>query len=113
MYSKVHQSSIIFLYSAIIERYIPKHYRQRVQPEDIRQKHREYTDLSEQECNETYMGFIQQWPFYGSTIFEVVQAYTTTLPKNLWLAVNEVGMHIFKRREKEPMVTYEYKSIVN
>jgi len=87
--------------------------RQRVRPEDISRKHREYSDLSEQECNEAYISFVHQWPLYGSTIFEVVQGYTSTLPKNLWLAVNQNGIHILKRRDKEPLVTYEYRNIVN
>lgn len=87
--------------------------RQRVRPEDIALRHRGYSDVSENECNETYTSFVSQWPLYGSTIFEVVQSYTTTLPKNLWLAVNERGIHILPRREKEPLVTYEYRSIVN
>ena len=97
----------------IIESYIPKHMRQRVRPEDIARKHHDYADMSETECNEAYMAFIRQWPFYGSTIFDVVQGYTSTLPKNLWLAVNENGIHILKRRDKEPLVTYDYKNIVN
>ena len=97
----------------IIERYIPKHLRQRVRPEDIARKHRDHSDLSEQDCNDAYMAFIRQWPLYGSTIFDVLQGYTTTLPKNLWLAVNQYGIHILKRRDKEPLVSYEYKDIVN
>lgn len=82
-------------------------------PDDIRRKHYEYSDTSEQECNEVLLAFAQQWQLYGSTIFEVIQAHTTTLPKSLWLAVNHVGIHILKRRDKEPLVSYEYKSIVN
>ena len=87
--------------------------RMRVRPEDIARKHRDHADLSEQDCNEAYMQFIRQWSLYGSTIFDVLQGYTGTLPKNLWLAVNEHGIHILKRREKEPLVSYEYKDIVN
>ena len=98
---------------SLIERVIPKHLCQRVHSEDIQLKHYEYSDLTEQECNEAFMAFVQQWPLYGATVFEVVQAYTTALPKNLWLAVNEVGIHILKRRDKDPMVSYEYRDIVN
>ena len=97
----------------VIERCIPKHLRQHVRPEDLARKHREYSDLSEQECNEAYIAFIRQWPLYGSTVFEVWQSYTTTLPKNLWLAVNQHGIHVLGRRDKEPLVTYDYKNIVN
>ena len=103
----------ISFFRSIIERYIPKHMRQRVRPEDIARKHRDHSELSEQDCNEAYMLFIRQWSLYGSTIFDVLQGYTTTLPKNLWLAVNQYGVHIMKRRDKEPLVSYEYKDIVN
>ena len=106
-------SDTCLLSSSIIERYIPKHMRQRIRPEDIARKHRDHSELLERECNEAYMSFIRQWSLYGSTIFDVLQSYTTTLPKNLWLAVNEWGVHILKRREKEPLVSYEYKDIVN
>ena len=104
---------ILSLSRSIIERYIPKHMRQKVRPEDIARKHRDHMELSEQDCNEAYMSFIRQWPLYGSTIFDVLQGYTTALPKNLWLAVNQYGIHILKRRDKEPLVSYEYKDIVN
>ncbi len=87
--------------------------RGRVRPEDIARKHREYSDLTESDCNEAYMSFVRTWPLYGSTIFDVLQGYTTTLPKNLWLAVNQTGIHILKRRDKDSLVTYEYKNIVN
>ena len=105
--------SIQNIHRSILEQIIPKHLRQRIHPDDIRRKHHEYSDIPQQECNEAFMAFVQQWPLYGSTVFEVVQAYTTTLPKNLWLVVNEIGIHILKRRDKEPLVTYEYKNIVN
>lgn len=108
--------SIVYIHyscSSIIENLVPKYLRHRIHPDDIAKKHSEYSELSADDCNEAFMGFVQQWQLYGSTVFEVIQAYTTTLPKNLWLAVNEVGIHILKRRDKEPLVTYEYKSIVN
>ncbi len=52
-------------------------------------------------------------PLYGATVFEVLQTYTTTLPKNLWLAVNADGIHIMRRRSKEPLISYGYRNIVN
>ena len=79
--------------------------RQRVRLEDIARIRHDYADTSETKCNEAYMAFIRQWPLYGSAIFDVVQGYTSTLPKNLRLAVNENGIHILKRRDKEPLIT--------
>ena len=61
---------------------------------------RELRGLAGTECNEVFLSFVQQWGLYGSTVFEVTQSYTLTLPKNLWLAVNQDGVHILKRRDK-------------
>ena len=61
---------------------------------------RELRGLAGTECNDVFLNFIQQWVLYGSTVFEVTQSYTLTLPKNLWLAVNQDGVHILKRRDK-------------
>ena len=93
--------------------YLPKHMRSMVPPEDIAAQHKKLGSLSNEECNRQYLSFVQKWPLYGSTIFEVLQSYTTTLPKNLWLAVNHNGIHILRRRAKEPLLSYNYQSIVN
>jgi hypothetical protein len=105
--------------------------------EDVLAHHQKLRDLVKQECNVRLLKFIMSWPLYGATIFEVLvclvpkhlpaihilyisaasltpkQSYTTTLPKNLWLAVNEEGIHIMRRRAKEPLISYGYRNIVN
>eukprot|EP00056_Hartaetosiga_gracilis_P011068 m.165731 g.165731 ORF g.165731 m.165731 type:complete len:100 (+) comp13440_c0_seq4:5538-5837(+) len=40
-----------------------------------------------------------------------MQSYTKTLPKTLWLAVDEKGFHLLKRRSKDPLISFPYKSI--
>eukprot|EP00800_Vazella_pourtalesii_P006621 TRINITY_DN1866_c1_g1_i1.p1 TRINITY_DN1866_c1_g1~~TRINITY_DN1866_c1_g1_i1.p1 ORF type:complete len:833 (-),score=245.32 TRINITY_DN1866_c1_g1_i1:10-2508(-) len=100
-------------YESIVDRFLPKHMRNRLQASDIARKHRELRGLAGTECNEVFLSFVQQWGLYGSTVFEVTQSYTLTLPKNLWLAVNQDGVHILKRRDKESLVFYDYRSIVN
>ena len=41
------------------------------------------------------------------------QTYTQALPKNLWLAINEDGIHIMRRRAKDPIISYSYRDVVN
>ncbi len=84
-----------------------------VQPEDIAIHHQKLKGLGKPECNSRYLKFVQAWALYGATIFEVLQSYTSTLPKNLWLAVDEKGIHIMRRRAKEPLISYSYRNIVN
>jgi myosin-7 len=108
-----YQEYQIFDYTSIVTRCLPKHMQQNVEASKIAQKHRELIGRSKDECNQAYMEFVSQWSLYGATLFEVLQSYTFTLPKNLWLAVDQNGIHILKRREKEPLVSYTYRSIVN
>eukprot|EP00118_Oscarella_pearsei_P025077 m.307450 g.307450 ORF g.307450 m.307450 type:complete len:2013 (+) comp42307_c0_seq1:102-6140(+) len=102
-----------FDYSSITDQYLPKHMQQKVEVSKIVQRHRELVGRSKSDCNQAFMDFFRQWPLYGSTIFEVLQSYTSTLPKNLWLAVDQNGIHMLKRRDKEPLVSYSYRNIVN
>ena len=73
-----------------------------IHAEDVKRKHKDlqHHSMSEQDANEGFMDFIQQWRLYGATIYDVVQGYSAMLPKNLWLAVDEHGIHILKRRDK-------------
>ncbi|EGD81471.1 myosin-X [Salpingoeca rosetta] len=101
------------LYSGIVQKYLPKHLRTIVQPEDIAAHHARLSNKADDDCNRAFLRFVQSWPLYGSTVFEVLQTYTQALPKNLWLAINEHGFHILRRRSKEPLISYGYKSIVS
>ena len=100
-------------YRGIIDKQLPKHLRGMVQPEDIVTYHQKIKGVSRADCNTRYLKFIMAWPLYGATIFDVVQEYTPTLPKNLWLAVDEKGVHILRRRNKEPLISYDYRAIVS
>jgi myosin-7 len=106
-------AELVDTYRKIVREQLPEYLHQAVLPEDVAAHHQKLTGLNKIECNRRYLKFVQAWPLYGATIFEVLQSYTTTLPKNLWLAVNESGIHILRRRTKEPLIAYGYKSIVN
>lgn len=101
------------IYAEILQKYLPKHMRAIVQPEDIASQHAKLKGKSEAKCNRAFLEFVQSWSLYGATVFEVLQTYTQALPKNLWLAINEHGFHILRRRSKEPLISYGYKSIVS
>lgn len=100
-------------YDSVIDKYIPKYMRTAIDSEEVSQHHLKLKGIAPNECNVLFMKFVMSWPLYGSTVFEVLQSYTTTLPKMLWLAVNEHGIHLLRRRTKEPLISYAYKSIVN
>lgn len=100
-------------YEGLIESFLPRHIATAVDPGEIAANHRKLDGRDVQQCKRLYLKFVMSWPLYGSTIFEVIQSYTTALPKSLWLAINEEGVHIMRRRTKKPLITYPYRSIVN
>ena len=61
-----------FDYSSITDQYLPRHMQEKVEVSKIAQKHKEMMGRSKSDCNQAFMDFIRQWPFYGSTIFEVL-----------------------------------------
>jgi len=100
-------------YNHVVEKYLPEYVHSGVDVEAVRQAHIKLSGKSSAVCKQQYMALVTSWELYGATVFDVTQQYTTSLPKNLWLAVNEHGIHIMKRRSKEPLITYQYKDIVN
>jgi myosin-7 len=101
-------------YNFIVEKYVPKGMRGTSGiADEIAKEHERLMGMEKDECNLKYLEWCRSWSLSGSTVFEVLQSYTSSLPKNLWLAVNEHGIHILKRKEKVPLVTYNYRNIVN
>eukprot|EP00039_Didymoeca_costata_P024022 m.9005 g.9005 ORF g.9005 m.9005 type:complete len:2048 (+) comp3994_c0_seq1:287-6430(+) len=100
-------------YDPVVEKYLPKYMRTAIDTKEIAVHHQKLKGKSQQHCNVLFLKFVMSWELYGSTVFEVLQSYTSTLPKNLWLAVNEKGIHILRRRSKDPLISYSYRNIVN
>jgi myosin-7 len=100
-------------YEGIIDAYLPKYMHTSVDVGEVARQHKLLQGKDARVCKQLYLKFIMSWPLYGATVFEVVQSYTTTLPKSLWLAVTESGINIMRRRTKVPLISYAYKDIVN
>jgi len=101
------------VYADNVKKYLPKHYVKAGAPALVAAAHAKLKGKSKDDCRKLYLDFILSWELYGSTIFNVLQSYTSAMPNNLWLAVNNTGVHILNRRSKTPLLSYSYKSIVN
>ena len=56
--------------------------------------------MTEEECDRAYLDVVLRWPCYGSMLYEVEQTYTSSVARNLWLAVNLEGISLIARGEK-------------
>jgi len=100
-------------YQDNIKKYMPKHFVRQGATQLVAQQHLKLKGKTRDESIKLYMAHIMAWDLYGSTIFNVLQSYTSAMPNNLWLAVCHNGVHILNRRSKTALLSYPYKSIVN
>ena len=91
-------------YDGLVEPYVPAHI---IRSGDVRAlvkaleaKHGELKGKGVAEANAEYLEIIRGWRYHGSTHFRVSQTFSNELPKDLILAINFEGVHVFRPYEK-------------
>ncbi|XP_065839578.1 unconventional myosin-X-like [Oscarella lobularis] len=69
--------------------------------------------MSREVAQQQYMDVIRNWKGYGSTLFDVDYKQDNRYPKELWLAVNNRNVALYKRGDLEPIVAYPYEQILS
>lgn len=100
-------------YIEILQKCLPPRLLSVITPEQVRTQHQTMKGMSKEDVKNSFFNLIQSWPLYRSTLFEVSQKYTTSWPKNLWLAIDQNGIHLLEVRSKNVLATCEYKNIVD
>eukprot|EP00127_Corallochytrium_limacisporum_P000608 Clim_evm7s22 gene=Clim_evmTU7s22 len=54
----------------------------------------------------------EQWDHLGATVFEVVQYFSSDLPKSLWLVINHNGIHVSARGDTSELFLIRYPELV-
>lgn len=93
-----HQSPID--YRVVVSRCLPARLSTIITPESIHAHHQTMTGMDSSQAKQAFFNLIQSWPLHRSTIFDVQQKYTSAWPKNLWLAVNQSGLHLLQMRSR-------------
>lgn len=100
-------------YIAILHQCLPPRLLSVITPDQLRSQHQSLKGMDRETVKRSFFNLIQSWPLHRSTLFEVSQKYTTSWPKNLWLAVDQSGLHLLEVRSKNVLAICEYKNIVD
>ncbi|NXV58255.1 PKHH1 protein, partial [Molothrus ater] len=104
----------------VLDKFYPKHYKQNITPEQLRQltnrlvtKWMVLQGCSPPECIRIYLTVARKWPLFGTKIF----AAKPILPSSsedcpVWIAVNEDGISILDYNTMHLKVSYSYSSVL-
>ncbi|XP_038639733.1 pleckstrin homology domain-containing family H member 1 isoform X1 [Scyliorhinus canicula] len=114
------QSKMQQFLQQVLEKFYPKHYRQGLTPEQIRQlsdrlatKWMLLRGCSGAECVRIYLTVARKWSLFGAKLFTAKPIAPSPLEeKPVWLAVNEDGINILECSTMHLVINYSYQSVM-
>lgn len=95
----------------IMEKFVPEPLRSDQLLVLIQREHSSFRKKNPQDCRRLFMARARSWSLFGSTVFEVVQNYTSEFPNECWLLVHHEGIHLNARQSKDPLVSLKFGEI--
>lgn len=87
-------------YTQLVGKTLPERLACRVAVSEVRTQHQIQSGMDQTQAKSTFFNLIQSWPLHRATVFEVLQTYTSSWPKTLWLAIDQSGMHLLQPRSR-------------
>ncbi|KAL1129897.1 hypothetical protein AAG570_012841 [Ranatra chinensis] len=100
-------------YRTIASHCLPPRLVPTVPHEGITLHHQSLRGMTSPEAKKAFLNLIRSWPLHRATIFDVMQSFTSNWPRVLWLAVDQVGLHLLEHRSRNALCSYEYDSILS
>ncbi|XP_059160288.1 unconventional myosin heavy chain 6-like isoform X2 [Physella acuta] len=96
-----------------VMRILPRDMRCTVRPEEVATAHKTVLDMSPHQAVISFIHLLKSWPLFGTTIFEVSQTYTSTMPKVLLLGIHQKGIYLLDMGTFGVLSSFSYSDIVH
>ncbi|KAI1280289.1 Myosin-I heavy chain [Halotydeus destructor] len=100
-------------YRAQMAACLPQRLMAAISPEAVVTQHQSMRGMDANMAKQSFFNLIQSWPLHRATIFEVTQTYTSSWPKNLWLAIDQNGIHLLEIRSRKVLTSCDYRNMVD
>ncbi|XP_074603106.1 unconventional myosin 81F isoform X3 [Brevipalpus obovatus] len=84
-----------------------------ISPEAVVTQHQSLRGMDSDTAKQSFFNLIKSWPLYRATLFEVTQTYTSSWPRNVWLAIDQTGMHILELKTRNVLTSCDYRTMVD
>lgn len=98
-------------YELIATHCLPPRFVPNLPHEAVAMHHQSLRGMVPSEAKKLFLNLVQSWPLHRSTIFDVMQSFTSNWPRMLWLAVDQRGIHLLEYRSRNILCTHDYESI--
>uniref|UniRef100_A0A336N0C3 CSON009847 protein n=1 Tax=Culicoides sonorensis TaxID=179676 RepID=A0A336N0C3_CULSO len=100
-------------YRLVASHCLPPRFVPNIPHDGVAMHHQSLRGMTQAEAKKSFLNLIQSWPLHKSTIFDVMQSFTSNWPRVLWLAVDQKGLHLLEHRSRNTLCTYDYGSILS
>ncbi|ODM96275.1 Unconventional myosin-X [Orchesella cincta] len=82
-----------------------------VSHEAVARHHQSLVGTPGSQAKQTVLNLLMSWPLFKCIVFDVTQSFTSNWPRNLWLALDNTGLHLLPQRTRHTLCTFEYSVI--
>ena len=114
----IYQANIAQQVSTVLDRFYPKKFthvsddEQRSVISKLLERWSSLRGRSAQDCIRVYLAVVRKWQYCGAKLF---QTKTKTSPggkEDVWVAVHEEGITVLEYSTMQPIISYDYRSVI-